>query len=103
MNYLTHWYLTAIHSPDVIWNVVGFLGTGLFGLRFVVQWLKSEQEGHSVIPIAFWYFSLLGGTVSFVYVVHLRSWPLMLGQGVPLLIYARNLSLVYRDRARRAA
>ena len=99
MNYLTHWYATAMQDPDTMWISIGFLGQALFGLRFIIQWLRSEQEGRSVIPIAFWYCSLIGGLTLFLYAVHLQAWPLVLGQGLPLPIYLRNLWMIYRDRA----
>ena len=101
MSYLTHWYLYAVQHPvDTAWTGIGFLGQAVFGVRFLIQWLKSEQAGRSVIPIAFWYCSLIGGTISLAYVIHLQSWPLLIGQGTPLAIYARNLYLIYRERAR---
>jgi lipid-A-disaccharide synthase-like uncharacterized protein len=102
MNYLTHWYTAATHSPDMMWISIGFLGQALFGVRFLIQWLKSEQEGRSVIPIAFWYCSLLGATVSLAYALHLRAWPLVMGQAMPLPIYARNLWLIHREHTRTA-
>jgi lipid-A-disaccharide synthase-like uncharacterized protein len=102
MGFMTHWYLAAaLHPYDTLWNAAGFLGQAIFGVRFLIQWLKSEQEGHSVIPIAFWYCSLAGGLISFSYVVHQQAWPLIIGQGVPLPIYARNIWMLYRDRGRR--
>jgi lipid-A-disaccharide synthase-like uncharacterized protein len=98
MNYLTHWYAAAVQNPDTLWISIGFLGQALFGVRFLIQWLRSEQAGRSVIPIAFWYCSLLGAMVSLSYAVHLRAWPLVMGQAMPLPIYARNLWLIYRER-----
>ena len=100
MNYLTHWYAAAVANPDMFWIGIGFLGQALFGMRFVIQWLRSEQAGHSIIPIAFWYCSLLGAIVSLTYALHLRAWPLVMGQAMPLPIYARNLWMVHRDRAK---
>ena len=70
MGYLMHWYLEASRSPDVLWTGIGFVGTALFGVRFLIQWLSSERKGHSVIPVAFWYFSLIGGTISLFYALH---------------------------------
>lgn len=99
MNYLAHFYLEATQNPDVMWTSIGFLGTALFGMRFVIQWLSSEKKGHSVIPVAFWYFSLCGGAISLLYALHLKAWPLILGQGAPLMIYARNLWMIYRDKS----
>jgi lipid-A-disaccharide synthase-like uncharacterized protein len=101
---LQHLYNLALqNSNDLFWNAFGFIGTATFGVRFIIQWLRSEQEGKSVIPIAFWYFSLIGGLISFVYALHLHAWPLLVGQGMPIPIYARNLYLVYRERAAQRA
>ncbi|MEI9932577.1 MAG: lipid-A-disaccharide synthase N-terminal domain-containing protein [Rhizomicrobium sp.] len=74
---------------------------GCGGVRraIFIQWLKSEMEGRSVIPIAFWYCSLAGALINLVYVIHLKSVPLVLGNALPLFIYARNLYLTYRERA----
>ena len=102
MNYLTHWYATAMQNLDTFWISIGFLGQALFGVRFLIQWLRSEQAGRSVIPIAFWYCSLFGATVSLAYAIHLRAWPLVMGQAMPLPIYARNLWMIYRDRGKAA-
>jgi len=98
MGYLEHWYLEAMRNPDIVWAAIGFGGQALFAARFIVQWISSERRGHSVIPIAFLYFSLMGGTISLTYALHIRAWPLVLGQATPLLIYARNLWMIYRDR-----
>ena len=101
MSNLTHWYMLAVQHPtDTVWAGIGFVGQAVFGIRFLIQWLRSEQEGRSVIPIAFWYCSLIGGAISLTYVIHIGAWPLILGQGAPLVIYARNLYLVYRERRR---
>ena len=71
--------------------------------RFVVQWLSSERQGRSVIPVAFWYLSLLGGAMLLVYSVYRRDPVFMLGQGMGTFIYLRNLQLISRERRRLAA
>ena len=101
MNYLAHLYLLAMTHPlDTVWTGIGFLGQAIFGVRFLIQWLRSEQEGRSVVPIVFWYCSLVGGLVSFAYALHLAAWPLLIGQGMPIPIYARNLYLIHREARR---
>ena len=90
-------------SPDGTWLAVGFIGQGLFACRFIIQWLKSEAEGRSVVPLAFWYCSIAGGTVTLVYTIHLQSWPLVMGQATPLLIYVRNVYLILRERRNAAS
>jgi lipid-A-disaccharide synthase-like uncharacterized protein len=85
-------------AKDPIWSSIGFLGQGLFASRFLIQWYYSEREGRSVIPVAFWYFSLIGGIVTTAYMIHLQSIPLIIGQGSGLFVYARNLYLIQRER-----
>jgi lipid-A-disaccharide synthase-like uncharacterized protein len=79
------------------WVVFGLVGQLMFTLRFVVQWVASERSGRSTVPVAFWYFSLLGGAVLFVYALWYRhDLVFTLGQGAGLFIYARNLALIRR-------
>jgi lipid-A-disaccharide synthase-like uncharacterized protein len=104
MGTLAHLVETAAQHPsDILWTSFGFIGAGVFGIRFLIQWLASEKQGHSVIPISFWYASLIGGLISFLYAVHQQAWPLVLQQALPLPIYGRNLFLIYRDRRKAAA
>ena len=91
-------------TNDHVWALVGGAGTGLFASRFIVQWFQSEREGRSVIPVAFWYCSIGGGLVTLAYTLHLKSVPLSIGQASGLVVYARNLYLIFRERrALRAA
>ena len=69
-------------------------GQLLFTARFVVQWLKSEKEKKSVIPKAFWYFSISGGIVLLVYAIHKMDPVFIIGQASGLFIYLRNLQLI---------
>src|SRR5260221_7043498 len=79
------------------WVAFGLLGQLFFTLRFVVQWVASEKQGRSTVPVAFWYLSLLGGAVLFVYALWYCHDPVFtLGQGAGLLVYARNLVLIRR-------
>ena len=83
---------------DRLWLGVGLLGQAVFASRFVVQWLKSEMEGRSVLPVVFWYLSLGGSLLLLVYAVHREDVVFVLGQSCGLLIYARNLYLIRRER-----
>ena len=91
--------MSAWFTNDHIWVLIGFAGTALFASRFIVQWVQSEREGRSVIPVAFWYCSLGGGIVTLAYTIHLESVPLSLGQASGLIVYARNLYLISRERS----
>jgi lipid-A-disaccharide synthase-like uncharacterized protein len=48
-------------STEHFWLLVGFVGQAFFTMRFVVQWIASERRKESVIPVAFWFFSIDGG------------------------------------------
>ena len=85
-------------TRDHVWLLIGFLGQGLFAARFIVQWVRSEMEGRSVVPVAFWYFSIGGGIISFAYAIYIHSWPFMISQGAGLIPYFRNLWLILRER-----
>jgi lipid-A-disaccharide synthase-like uncharacterized protein len=80
---------------------VGFAAQALFGSRFFIQWLYSEKHRRSVIPLAFWYFSIGGGTLLLIYAIHKRDPVFIVGQAAGLFVYARNLHLIMRERRER--
>ena len=84
------------------WQVIGFLGQGVFTARFLVQWIASEKKGDSVVPTAFWWLSILGGFSLLVYAIHRQDPVFIVGQGMGMVVYVRNLMLVAR-KERRAA
>ena len=83
-------------NTDTFWLGIGLLGQALFSARFLVQWLTSERVKRSVIPIAFWYFSVAGGVTLLAYALYRQDPVFILGQGAGLLIYLRNLWLILR-------
>ena len=80
------------------WLALGFLAQGLFTARFLVQWIASERAGKSVVPIAFWFFSIGGGALLLVYALYRRDPVFIAGQAFGVFIYARNLYFELRDR-----
>ncbi len=80
------------------WLAIGFTGQALFSARFLVQWVYSERRRRSIIPIAFWYFSLAGGATLFSYAVHIGDPVFILGPSMGVLIYTRNLYFVHKER-----
>lgn len=84
--------------PEQIMIVIGFGGQFLFAMRFIIQWIKSEGAKKSVIPLAFWYFSIGGGSVLLLYAIWRQDPVIICGQGLGLFIYARNLYFVFRER-----
>lgn len=83
-----------------VWLVIGFLGQGLFTTRFLVQWIYSEKKRKSIIPTAFWYFSLGGGLTLLAYAIHRRDPVFIAGQATGIVVYMRNLTLIAKERRR---
>ena len=86
-------------ATEMIWLTIGFLGQGLFFMRWVVQWFKSERERESTIPLSFWYLSLIGGLITLAYAIYRRDPVFIAGQSVGALVYIRNLMLIHRNKA----
>jgi lipid-A-disaccharide synthase-like uncharacterized protein len=82
------------------WVLLGFVAQAFFTARFAVQWLASERAGHSVIPVAFWWCSIGGGILLFVYALYRRDPVFIAGQGFGVFVYLRNLYFVLRDKKR---
>ena len=89
-------------SGQLVWVMVGFLGQALFSARFIIQWFVSEKAKESIVPIAFWYFSILGGMTLLTYAIWRRDPVIICGQAGGLMIYARNLWFIHSKRARDA-
>jgi len=80
------------------------MGQICFSMRFAVQWLYSEKKKKSVIPISFWYLSIIGSTILFVYALfYLKDIVFTLGQSFGLLVYSRNLMLIARHKEQASA
>ena len=84
-------------SSPYVWLIIGFVGQAFFFSRFLVQWIASERAGRSVIPIAFWYFSLLGGATLLIYAIHVGDPVFIVGQSTGAVIYLRNLYFRLRE------
>lgn len=80
------------------WVAFGLAGQLMFSGRFIVQWLASERVGRSVVPVAFWYFSIAGGVILFTYAVYRGDPVFILGQSLGLFIYSRNLWLIHSEK-----
>ena len=84
--------------PEQLMIIIGFGGQALFAARFIIQWLSSESVGKSVIPVAFWYFSISGGLVLLTYAIWRKDPVIIAGQSVGVFIYARNLYFINREK-----
>lgn len=84
-------------SEEQVWLIVGFTGQLFFTARFLVQWLTSERARRSIVPKAFWYFSIGGGITILCYAIHRADPVFIVGQASGLLIYLRNIYFLSRE------
>ena len=91
-----------MYGNSTFWLVVGFTGQALFTSRFIVQWIASERKKESVFPVAFWYLSLVGGTMLLAYAISRVDPVIILGQALGVVVYTRNLVLIHQQRMRLA-
>ncbi|ABE39786.1 lipid-A-disaccharide synthase N-terminal domain-containing protein [Rhodopseudomonas pseudopalustris] len=82
------------------WLAFGLIAQLLFTARFVVQWISSERAGKSVVPMAFWFFSMGGGLMTLVYGIAKREPVIILGQSMATVIYVRNIMLIIKSHSR---
>ncbi len=85
------------------WLAFGLVAQLLFTARFLVQWISSERAGRSVVPMAFWFFSMGGGLMTLVYGFVKREPVIIIGQGLATIIYLRNIALILKERRNRNA
>jgi lipid-A-disaccharide synthase-like uncharacterized protein len=91
--------LQEFYSKLDAWAIVGLIAQIAFASRFIVQWIASERRGESIIPISFWYLSLIGTSGLLLYAIVRADPVFILGQSFGSIIYTRNLMLIYRRRA----
>ena len=82
------------------WLAFGLVAQLFFTARFLVQWISSERAGQSVVPMAFWFFSMGGGLMTLVYGVVKREPVIIVGQALACIIYVRNIMLIMKSRSR---
>ncbi|TPW29875.1 lipid-A-disaccharide synthase N-terminal domain-containing protein [Pararhizobium mangrovi] len=93
-----HWLHAVFVAQFDWWVALGFLAQTSFSMRFVIQWLASERAKRSVVPVAFWFFSLFGGMLLLIYAISRKDPVFIAGQAMGLVIYSRNLWLIANER-----
>lgn len=98
LNFLNFLFNTT--SPiGIAWVSLGLGGQAIFMGRMLVQWFVSEKSKRSVIPVSFWWMSLIGSTMLLVYFIWRRDLVGILGNATGWVVYIRNLVLIYRSRS----
>tara|TARA_B100000242_G_scaffold265172_1_gene213177 strand:- start:704 stop:1015 length:312 start_codon:yes stop_codon:yes gene_type:complete len=88
--------LSNLSLKEFVWVFIGTLGQLIFFSRWIIQWISSEKNKTSLIPVTFWWCSLVGGIITLIYAHHIGSFPFMLAQAIGIFVYSRNLLLVYK-------
>ncbi len=86
-------------TAEQIWITIGLLGQALFSARFLVQWITSERARRSIVPTAFWYFSIAGSLTLLAYAIYRADPVFIIGQSTGFIIYVRNLFFIYKERS----
>lgn len=100
MTALFDWLNTVFVQQFDFWIILGFFAQAMFMMRFVIQWVASERVGRSIVPVAFWFFSIAGGSLLLVYAIQRKDPVFIAGQGLGLLIYFRNIWLIFKEKRR---
>src|SRR5882672_8910308 len=82
------------------WLAFGLVAQLLFTARFMVQWISSERAGQSVVPMAFWFFSMGGGLMTLIYGIAKREPVIIIGQSLATVIYIRNIMLIAKNHGK---
>jgi len=90
-------YVAGMQEQDLVWLAIGLVGQCLFMMRFIVQWIHSERHQKSLIPVSFWYLSLIGGLIVLAYGIRRVDPVIILGQLPGTIVYTRNLMLIHRN------
>lgn len=97
----THWLmdLLLVDSWVKVWIALfGLTAQGIFMSRMIVQWVATERAKRSVIPVPFWWLSILGATMLLIYGILDRDIVIILAQSFGFIVYARNLWFIYSER-----
>ncbi len=80
------------------WVLFGLLSQGVFFFRFVVQLAQSEKQKKVVVPLAFWYLSILGTLMTLIYSFHIKDVVFILSSFLSFAIYFRNIFIHNKEK-----
>ena len=82
------------------WKIIGWLGNGIFFSRFFVQWYATEKRRQVVVPVSFWWLSLLGSLLLLAYALfYKRDSVFIFAYAFTWIPYIRNLIIHRRHVA----
>ena len=81
------------------WKVLGWIGNLVFFSRFFVQWIATEKQKRVVVPISFWWLSLIGSVLLLAYGLWQRDSVFIFAYAFTWIPYIRSIIIHYRHRA----
>ncbi|MDB5648651.1 MAG: hypothetical protein JWL62_171 [Hyphomicrobiales bacterium] len=96
--YLSDYLYDVFVQRFDFWLAFGIVAQLIFTARMLVQWIASERAGQSVMPIAFWVLSVVGGLMTLLYGIERREAVIIMGQALAVFIYVRNMMLIIKNR-----
>ncbi len=83
------------------WKIVGYMGTVMFGGRWIVQVVASSKKKEVVMPRLFWYMSLVGSLCLLSYFLVGKNDSVgILSNLMPSAVATYNLILDFRKTAK---
>ena len=79
--------------------MLGIVSQIVFTLRFVYQWIYSEKNKESSLPLGFWALSLIGSLLILTYAIFRVDYVLLVGHSLGAIIYFRNLLILKKQDA----
>ncbi len=77
---------------------LGIVAQLVFIFRFVYQWISSEKQKLSHLPLGFWVISIIGSSLILTYAIFRQDLVLFLAHSIGMLVYARNIILWRKER-----
>ncbi|WP_026838156.1 lipid-A-disaccharide synthase N-terminal domain-containing protein [Gillisia sp. JM1] len=77
--------------------MLGIVSQLVFTLRFIYQWIYSEKQKESILPLGFWLLSFAGSSLIIVYSIFRVDPVLFAGHAFGIIMYARNMVILRRQ------
>ena len=77
------------------WDILGYGGTLIFGSRFFLQWYITEKSKKVVIPLAFWWLSMVGSMMMLAWacITPKRTGVVIISYAFTWIPYLRNIMI----------
>ncbi|MCF1421364.1 MULTISPECIES: lipid-A-disaccharide synthase N-terminal domain-containing protein [Mangrovimonas] len=76
---------------------LGIISQTVFTFRFIYQWLYSEKNKESSLPLGFWILSITGSLLILSYAIFRKDPVLFVGHLLGAIIYTRNLIILHKQ------